>query len=148
MIVRLYSIGKEQRNSLYKGVYSPGPGTYNLKPMFKGPKYHFGGRQTMSMTNLTPGPAQYNPDYKQSHKSIVYKYTMPGRGESLDAMKGPPGPGAYESKSSKLNKGGKFGKDQHRSLSLSHNEHVPGPGAYNENERVAASKHPTSPKYT
>jgi len=102
----------------------------------------------MSMTNFSPGPAQYNPDFKQKNKTTTYKYTMLGRRASASGLMSVPGPGAYELKPNKLKVGGKFGKDQNRSLSLSSGVAVPGPGTYGEDAQSRASKHPMSPKYT
>lgn len=141
------SIGKAQRDNLYLRLDNPGPGTYEQGGTMKGPKYHFGGRHSQSTDNISPGPAQYTPNFKQRHPLTTYKFSMPGRRSSSQGI-GAPGPGAYEIVAKKLKKGGKFGKDENRSLSHSASGNVPGPGTYSYESAKASSYHKASPKFT
>jgi hypothetical protein len=137
-------MGKASRDELYKGHKNPGPGSYESNQKFHGPKYHFGGRQSQSMSNLAPGPGQYTPDFRVPKRNTTFKISFSGRPSSANPRSGPPGPGTYEIKVSKLNKGGRFGKDNRRSLSLLQN--VPGPGSYAQQPKII--NFVNSPRYT
>jgi len=139
-------MGKAERLGLYATHNVPGPGTYEPKGKRQGPKYHFGGRHSQSVSSLQPGPGQYTPSFKLCHKDTVYKYSMSGKGEGASGRSGSPGPGAYEVKVVKEKKGGRFGRDLRGALSLPRSMVVPGPGAY-DRQKVLAN-YPASPRYT
>ena len=123
------SLGKASRDGLYRVGGNPGPGSYELRSSFEGPKYGLRGRHAQSVSNLSPGPAQYSPEYRQRHKATVFRYSMAGRPVTAQRS-GSPGPGTYEQRVPKLKKGGKIGREARGSLSSSYTGAVPGPGAY------------------
>ena len=140
-------MGKGQRSGLYRAQDNPGPGAYDKKTTFAGPKYKIAGRRSASADNFTPGPGQYAPDYRQPHKLVTYQYTMRGRSSVTSGNNNAPGPGSYDAKAKGTGIGAKFGTDQRRSMSLASGHVVPGPGAYNIDKSRAATRHPASPKY-
>jgi len=142
------SIGKEQRSSLYRVSYSPGPGAYEHKQTLgKGPKYSAAARHSQSMTDLGPGPGAYAPNTNKLMRKTTFGFTMPGRKNFSYETGCAPGPGAYNISSlKKQDKMCKFGKDARRSMSLQHSEKVPGPGAYTPKSNI--SRHPSSPHFS
>ncbi len=141
-------MGKAQRDALYRGTASPGPGTYELCGRITGPKFCFAGRHSQSTANLAPGPGQYDPDVRARFAQTTFRFSMPGRPASArDGRRGPPGPGSYEILSARQWAGGRFGKDARNPLSNVYTRYVPGPGAYDSGIRLGSFKL-VAPKYT
>ena len=142
-----YSIGKAERGAFQNTAANPGPGAYDSGSKLAGPKYHFSGRHSQSMTNLAPGPGQYSPSTKLRYKITTYKYTMAGKSSFGDQKYGPPGPGTYNLMITKGQCGGKFGKDLRDPLDTLHKLAIPGPGTY-ESSKKASSSVAASPRFT
>jgi len=86
--------------------------------MLAGPKFHICSRYPESKPSLTPGPANYSPDYKKLLKSVTHKYSICGRrGSTGDSTV--PGPGAYNIVVHRIKVGGIFARDKRRPLSQS-----------------------------
>jgi len=103
------------------------------------------GRRAQSVSNLSPGPAQYSPEYKQRHKATAFKYTMAGR-PMTGAGSANPGPGTYEVRVPKEKTGGRIGKDARAALSASYSGAIPGPGAYEQRSLKGTQANP--PRYS
>ena len=133
-------MGRATRNGSTQNMNSPGPGTYQHDTKFRGPKYHFGGRHSSSVSSLIPGPGQYTPDFTQRQSCTSFKISFGGKPSTGGTRNGPPGPGTYEVKVVKSRCGGRFGQGQRHSLSMTQN--IPGPGTYNKsalNSNIFAS---------
>ena len=140
------SIGKAQREGLYPRKYVPGPGAYESSTTLSGPRYHFAGKHAKSSSNITPGPANYTPDFKQRLREITHKYTIAGKA-AFTSRAMTPGPGSYSIGVQKIRLGGRFGRDTRRSLSQSCNQLVPGPGNYQPEMQRVSSMYLSAPRY-
>ena len=98
------------------------------------------------MTNIVPGPGQYNPDPRARLPATTFKYSIAGRPTSASREAVAPGPGAYDVKAPREKAGTMFGKDSRKPLSQSFSQLVPGPGAYDSASSTA--KRYAAPKYT
>ena len=141
-------------NSMGKSVRSterrhdvPGPGAYEQKSRLEGPKPVISGRHAQSIQNFVPGPGQYNPDDRARKAATAFKYTMAGRPSSAVRTSGAPGPGSYDLRVNKINKGVRFGKDTRKGLGDTATRAVPGPGAYDARPQTAGGRY-NAPKYT
>lgn len=148
VILTVKSMGKSNRSNLYATKNNPGPGSYDVGARIGGPKYVIAGRHSQSVANLSPGPGQYNPDFKAKQAATAFKYTMGGRPSSAQPGRsgGAPGPGSYNLGLAKEKCGGRFGKDSRKPLNSSSTHAVPGPGAYDS--RPATATLLAAPRYT
>eukprot|EP00823_Brevimastigomonas_motovehiculus_P002587 TRINITY_DN1562_c0_g1_i1.p1 TRINITY_DN1562_c0_g1~~TRINITY_DN1562_c0_g1_i1.p1 ORF type:complete len:467 (+),score=29.39 TRINITY_DN1562_c0_g1_i1:155-1555(+) len=121
-----HDIGKDRRQT-------PGPGTYQLKPIFGEKTDHaiqLKGRPELKgdFDNM-PGPGKYNPDVKP-FGSNAPRYTFRPKTETKQPTKNTPGPGAYALPPT-------IGVGLSKSLSSRHEitgskgDQQPGPGQYN-----------------
>ena len=147
LIIPKWSMGTGQRNKLYECNNSPGPGSYEKPSGLSGPKYHFAGKQTRSLSNFAPGPGQYTPNSEASKKRVTFKYSMPGRGDDMGVRNNAPGPGSYTFNGPGKYCGGKFGRDPRGTPILPSGRSVPGPGAY-EGSKRGSSTNTNSPKFS
>lgn len=104
------------------------------------------GRHNKSVSDISPGPGQYQPDYSSKLKRVTYGYSMVGRGESASSRTANPGPGSYNIDVKKSKKMGKFGRQRSRSMVVPHSGESPGPGSYTLKD--SSSRHTSAPNYT
>lgn len=124
-------MGTGQRQGLYSLQLIPGPGAYNtVHDNIEGPKYHFAGKPPKEHMSGVPGPGQYSPDYGPRFNRVTFKYSFPGRANSVFGRHAAPGPGAYETAVKTKKRFGIFDRAQRHSLGDDSSKIAPGPGAY------------------
>ena len=135
---------------------TPGPGSYNIKSDFGGPKYTMGLKRvtkSLSQNNLSPGVGSYEMRKDSSFQKPCFKFDTEKRDnlEINKSSKNYPGPGTYKEINALESKGfkwtfpqqGRFTKIKPRNSKLVRIQ-VPGPGSYNIQNLIGNE----GPKYT
>ena len=143
-----WKIGKAQRDiNNNNNKMNPGPGQYTLPYSFpNGPKYSISskaGATDLTKFNCSPGPAQYEPKYKDGNP----KYSMRIKPQQTNKSELTPGPGNYEIRTDKSLQcpSYKFGKEKKEGLNLAKAQNTPGPGNY---EYESDALNITNPKFS
>ena len=121
-----YSIGTSLRINLFKGTLIPGPGTYEVSKNSEGPKYTMASKHKRTVSEIVPGPGQYNFEIKKRTPSAIFgtsKKKSPEKSEKEEI----PGPGSY--KTAQELKGPEYSFSRQKKTFVQISE-IPGPGHY------------------
>mmetsp|Transcript_2175 Transcript_2175/g.2507 ORF Transcript_2175/g.2507 Transcript_2175/m.2507 type:complete len:195 (-) Transcript_2175:1891-2475(-) len=118
-----YTIQGKRQNNYLKD--EPGPGAYSMRQSYDQIGGYIGEKLKNGKYEASPGPAIYSlSQMSKSHQGWTFGMNPNDKFKILDC----PGPGAYDSRSSKSHILGKFGQEIRADKST--NWSSPGPGAY------------------